>query len=73
MDISGPGDEGKEIAKMIASSNPIGGEDAPKPGEGPSRESREKGHYDVLFCVDTEDGVIRASVAGDMGSLWIYL
>ena len=64
--ISGPGDEGKEIAKMIASSNPIGGEDAPKPGEGPSRESREKGHYDVLFCADTEDGVIRASVAGDM-------
>ena len=44
------------------------------PGEGPSRESREKGHYDVLFCADTEDGVIRASVAGDMGSwLWIYL
>ena len=36
------------------------------PGEGPSRESREKGHYDVLFCADTEDGVIRASVAGDM-------
>ena len=64
--ISGPGDEGKEVAKMIASSNPIGGEDAPKPGEGPSRESREKGHYDVLFCADTEDGVIRASVAGDM-------
>jgi short subunit dehydrogenase-like uncharacterized protein len=64
--ISGPGDEGKEIAKMIASSNPIGGEDAPKPGEGPSRESREKGHYDVLFCADTEDAVIRASVAGDM-------
>jgi len=64
--ISGPGDEGKEIAEIIASSNPIGGEDAPKPGEGPSRESREKGHYDVLFCADTEDQVIRASVAGDM-------
>ena len=39
--ISGPGDEGKAVADMIATANPIGGEDAPKPGEGPSREKRE--------------------------------
>jgi len=64
--ISGPGDEGKEIAKMIASTNPIGGPDAPKPGEGPSRESRENGKYDVLFYADIDNKIISTSVAGDM-------
>ena len=64
--ISGPGDEGKAVADMIATANPIGGEDAPKPGEGPSREKRENGNYDVLFCADVDNKVIKASVAGDM-------
>ena len=64
--ISGPGDEGKAVADMIATVNPIGGEDAPKPGEGPSREKRESGNYDILFCADIEDQVIKASVSGDM-------
>ena len=64
--ISGPGDEGKAIADMITSANPIGGEDAPKPGEGPSREKRENGNYDILFCADVDNQVIKASVAGDM-------
>ena len=64
--ISGPGDEGKAVADMIATANPIGGEDAPKPGEGPSREKRENGNYDILFCADIEDQVIKASVSGDM-------
>ena len=64
--ISGPGDEGKEIAKIIASANPIGGPDAPKPGEGPSRESRENGKYDVLFYADIDNKIISTSVAGDM-------
>ncbi len=38
----------------------------PKPGQGPSRQARENGHYDVLFIGETTDGrVLRASVKGD--------
>ena len=64
--VTGPGDEGKAIADAIVSSNPLGGDDAPKPGEGPSRESRENGNYDVLFCADCDNATIHASVKGDM-------
>ena len=64
--ISGPGDEGKAIADMIAGTNPIAGDDAPKPGEGPSREKRENGNYDILFCADVDEETIKASVIGDM-------
>ncbi len=40
----------------------------PKPGEGPSREQRENGRYDVLFVGETADGAstLRAAVRGDM-------
>ena len=62
--IQGPGDEGKAAADFISSINPLG--DAPKPGEGPSRESRENGNYDILFCGDIENQSIHVSVAGDM-------
>ena len=34
----------------ISKMNPL--EDAPEPGEGPSKESRENGNYDVLFCAN---------------------
>ena len=64
--IMGPGEEGKKAAETIAMANPIGGEDAPKPGEGPSREKRENGNYDILFCADVDGEVFRASVSGDM-------
>ena len=64
--ISGPGDEGKAIADMIADTNPIAGDDAPKPGEGPSREKRENGNYDILFCADVDEEIIKISVTGDM-------
>jgi short subunit dehydrogenase-like uncharacterized protein len=38
----------------------------PKPGQGPSLEARESGHYDVLFVADAADGrQVRASVSGD--------
>ena len=62
--ITGPGDEGKAAADFISSSNPLS--DAPKPGEGPSRESRENGNYDVLFCGDINEESVLVSVAGDM-------
>ena len=64
--ISGPGDEGKAVADAMASVNPMGGKDGPKPGEGPSRESRENGSYDVLFCADIDEQSVHVSVKGDM-------
>jgi|TARA_B100000085_G_scaffold56304_1_gene49325 short subunit dehydrogenase-like uncharacterized protein len=62
--IQGPGEEGKAAAEFISTMNPLG--DAPEPGEGPSRESRENGNYDVLFCADVDGETIKASVNGDM-------
>jgi len=39
----------------------------PKPGEGPSREARETGFYDILVIAETADGrTARTSVKGDM-------
>ena len=67
MMVCGPGEQGKAVADMVASSNPLGGDDAPKPGEGPSQESREAGHYDVLFVGTNANGDrIEAAVTGDM-------
>ena len=63
--IQGPGEEGKAAAEFVASMNPLA--DAPAPGEGPSKESRDNGNYDVLFCADLADGsTIQAAVSGDM-------
>ncbi len=39
----------------------------PKPGEGPSREERETGFYDLVFIAEAGDGrSVRAAVKGDM-------
>lgn len=59
------GDAGKAMAEAMAKANPFG--DAKlKPGEGPSREDRENGFYDILFIGEYPDGrTIRASVRGD--------
>jgi len=39
----------------------------PKPGEGPSREERETGFYDILVIAEMADGrTLRAAVKGDM-------
>ena len=62
--IQGSGEEGKAAAEFISTMNPLG--DAPEPGEGPSKESRENGNYDVLFCADLDDQTIKVSVSGDM-------
>ena len=66
MMIAGEGEEGKQIADAINSSNPMGGDNLPQPGEGPSKESREQGNYDVLFFADFDEGSIEARVTGDM-------
>ncbi|MDB3947891.1 saccharopine dehydrogenase NADP-binding domain-containing protein [Gammaproteobacteria bacterium] len=63
--VQGPGEEGKAAAEFVGSMNPLA--DAPAPGEGPSKESRDNGNYDVLFCADLADGsTIHAAVSGDM-------
>ena len=63
--IQGPGDEGQAAAELITKINPL--ENAPKPGEGPSKEARENGNYDILFCADLDNGSsMHASVTGDL-------
>lgn len=65
--ITGPGDQGEAAAKAVAGDNSLMGDDAPKPGEGPTKEEREAGHYDVLLIGSTSDGgEIRVGVTGDM-------
>ena len=66
MMIAGEGEEGKQIADAMTSANPMGGENVPQPGEGPSQESREQGNYDVLFFADIDEECIEARVTGDM-------
>ena len=59
------GDAGKAMAEAMAKANPFG-ESKLKPGEGPSREERENGFYDILFIGEYPDGTtVRASVQGD--------
>ncbi|TKD51762.1 saccharopine dehydrogenase family protein [Sphingomonas baiyangensis] len=62
----GLGEMGKAAAEAIAKMNPIGGDKGPKPGEGPSREEREAGFYDILFIGEMPDGDrVEAVVTGD--------
>ena len=67
MQIAGPGEEGEAMAKRImAANNNLAGQPVPKPGEGPSKEERETGYYDLLFVGIAPDGrQVRASVKGD--------
>ena len=59
------GDAGKAMAEAMAKANPFGDAQL-KPGEGPSKEERENGFYDILFIGEYEDGTsVRASVQGD--------
>jgi len=68
MMLTGSGEQGEALAKRIATANTAekmnsGG---PKPGEGPSKEERENGLYDLLFVAIAPDGrQVRASVRGD--------
>ena len=65
MMLTGPGDQGEAIAKHIAVTPMMGTPDDPKPGEGPTKEERDNGHYDVLFVGEYPDGrSIRFGVKG---------
>ena len=64
---TGPGQSGQAMADAIASApSPLAGKGAPKPGEGPSREERDSGFYEVLFVAFDDAGrQVRAVVTGD--------
>ncbi|WP_297732727.1 saccharopine dehydrogenase NADP-binding domain-containing protein [uncultured Maricaulis sp.] len=64
MFLTGPGEQGEGFAKMIANDKSMS-ENPPKPGEGPSKEERETGFYDVMFTGLTKDGErMTSSVSG---------
>jgi short subunit dehydrogenase-like uncharacterized protein len=65
MMITGPGVKGEEMAKAVAADKSMAN-DPRQPGEGPSKEERETGHYDVLFAGSNDKGDnIQVSVQGD--------
>jgi short subunit dehydrogenase-like uncharacterized protein len=67
MVLTGPGEKGEANArKVMAANTEKTGPNAPKPGEGPSKEERENGLYDLLYVAVAADGrQVRASVKGD--------
>ncbi len=61
----GPGEQGEAMANAVAQDTSMADNDL-KPGEGPSRQERETGFYDLLFVGTTTQGdSIRACVKGD--------
>lgn len=65
MVLTGPGKQGEATAKAMVKSNAFG-DNPPKPGEGPSKEERETGSYDLMFIGDAPNGTrIISSVKGD--------
>src|SRR3981189_2885699 len=58
MVLTGPGEQGEAKAKRITAANTSEKmtSSGPKPGEGPSKEERENGSYDLLFVAIAPDG-----------------
>jgi short subunit dehydrogenase-like uncharacterized protein len=68
MFIGGKGDAGKAAAEAAVATGGFDyGGDLPKPGEGPSKEQREKGFYDVLVHGTASNGeTLSIAVSDDM-------
>jgi short subunit dehydrogenase-like uncharacterized protein len=68
MVLTGAGEQGEANAKLVVAANTeMSGTGAPKPGEGPSKEQRDNGLYDLLFVGVADDGrQVRVSVRGDV-------
>jgi len=65
MMVTGPGDKGEAIAKAVTEDTSMA-KSTIQPGEGPSKEERENGFYDVLMVGEHTDGrSVRVSVKGD--------
>ena len=63
--LTGPGDSGEAVAKAVAEDKSMA-ENPIKPGEGPSKEERDSGFYEVLFAGSNGDGkTVSVSVRGD--------
>ncbi len=56
MMLTGPGEQGEAIANHVKNDTSMAGPDAPKPGEGPSKEERESGFYDIMYIGQLSDG-----------------
>ena len=67
MVLTGAGEKGEANAKKVMAANSEKtGPNARKPGEGPSKEERENGLFDLLYVAIAPDGrQVRASVKGD--------
>jgi short subunit dehydrogenase-like uncharacterized protein len=67
MVLTGPGEKGEANAKLVMAANSEKtGPNAPRPGEGPSKQVRENGSYDLLYVAIAPDGrQVRARVKGD--------
>lgn len=64
--LTGPGEKGESIAMSMAEPGLNAGDKQPQPGEGPSREEREAGFYDIVFVGESASGErVSVSVAGD--------
>ena len=65
MMLTGAGAQGEAMANAVANDKSMAN-DPRQPGEGPSKEERETGHYDVLFVGSNDSGdTVMASVKGD--------
>jgi len=67
MVLTGAGEKGEANARLVMAANTEKtGPGAPRPGEGPSKEERENGLYDLLYVAIAPDGrQVRAAVKGD--------
>jgi short subunit dehydrogenase-like uncharacterized protein len=62
----GLGELGKAAAEAIAKMNPMSSDKGPAPGEGPSKEEREAGFYEIDFIAEMPSGErLTATVTGD--------
>jgi short subunit dehydrogenase-like uncharacterized protein len=65
--MTGPGDQGRAAAEAIASApSPLVGDQAPKPGTGPTEEERNAGSFSLLFVARTDNArLVKVGVQGD--------
>lgn len=66
MSITGTGEKGEARAMALANDRSLGGDDGPKPGEGPSKAERDAGYFDAMFLGhDTQGHAVQVGVTGD--------
>ena len=66
MFVTGPGEKGEAIANAMANDKGMSGDGGPKPGEGPSKEERETGFYDMIYIgLDNQGNSLKVAVKGD--------